>query len=141
MGRIIGQNIVSNRSDRVPYLGSLGSAMIRLGEWELGATGLTEREARLANIPYQMATITAPSAAEFIEHQHPITITLLYHAKTRVLLGGTIIAKGNASLRLTALTALIYGKQTVDAIGFMDFAYEPSLSAMWDPLNIAGNRA
>lgn len=141
MGRIIGQNIVSNRSDRVPYLGSLGSAMVRLGEWELGATGITEREARLANIPYQMATITAPSAAEFIEHQHPVTITLLYHAKTRVLLGGTIIAKGNASLRLTALTALIYGKQTVDAIGFMDFAYEPSLSAMWDPLNIAGNRA
>ena len=141
MGRIIGQNIVSNRSDRVSYLGSLGSAMVRLGEWELGATGLTEREARLADIPYQMATITAPSAAEFIEHQHPITITLLYHAKTRVLLGGTIIAKGNASLRLTALTALIYGKQTVDAIGFMDFAYEPSLSAMWDPLNIAGNRA
>ncbi|NLD08727.1 MAG: CoA-disulfide reductase [Xanthomonadaceae bacterium] len=141
MGRVIGTNIVSENKHREQYVGSLGSSAIKVGHYEAGSTGLTERDAKALNIPYKTTTITTQSHTAYYPGATPIDIKLVYNAESKILLGAQLFGKKDAVLRMTGLSTAIYANLKTDEIGLLDYAYAPPFSLTWEALNIAANTA
>lgn len=138
MGRLVGENIVSDKQK--PYIGGLGSASIKVGEYGAAATGISADKAKELGINYKTAFIKAFNQTAYVKGQEEIYVKLVYDADTRVILGGQIFGKKGIE-RINALVVAIHKEATVDELGFMDFPYSPPFSPTWDPLNVAGNVA
>ena len=136
MGRIVGENIVSEKQK--PYIGGLGSTSIKVGEYGAASTGISEKRAKELGFNCKSAFIVAKNQTSYLKGQEDIYIKLIYDAETRVIIGGQIFGKKGIE-RITALVVAIHKEATVDELGFMDFPYSPPFSPTWDPLNVAGN--
>ena len=59
----------------------------------------------------------------------------------KIILGGEVLGKNGAALRINVISMAIKAKITMTELGLMDFCYAPPISKTWDPLNVAGNLA
>lgn len=137
MGRIIGENIASK--EQKPYIGALASAVIRVGDYGAGVTGLNEQDVKSLGLNYSISMVETNNHANYWPGQEKIYIKLVYETDTRKILGAQVFGKYGAAERLGALTMAVYNENTVDELGFMDFAYSPPFASTWDALNVAGN--
>lgn len=139
LGRIIGDNIVgSNKA----FKGVLNSAAVQLLTIEAGRTGLSEKEAIAENIPYKAVLLNDKNHANYCKGQAQLTIKLIYHAETKAILGAQVFGKnGGAVHRMHALSVAIMTGLTTEDLAFLDLAYAPPFSRVWDALNIAGSIA
>ena len=142
MGRIIGTNIATdNQDDWIKFNGALGSSLIKVGNYEAGSTGLTEKNAKDLGLNIKTTTIFANNHSNYYPNQEKIMIKLVYDAKNFVLYGAQVFGKSEAALRLHALTTAIYAGLTTKEIGFIDYAYAPPFASTWEAINIAANTA
>ena len=139
MGRIVGENIVKDESEQVAYIGALGSSLIKVGEYGAGVTGLIEEEAKNLNINYGTTFVKTSNHSGYWPGQARVYIKLVYNKDDRKILGGQVFGKYGGPERLQALTMAVYNGNTVDELGFMDFAYAPPFASVWEALNVAGN--
>lgn len=137
MGRIVGENIVSKEQQE--YLGAYGSSSLQVGEYGVGATGLTEKRAKDLGLDVKAKLIKTKNQTSYVKGQEDLYIKLVYDRETREILGGQVFGKKGAVERLTALSVAVYAGITVDELGFIDFAYSPPFAPTWDGLNVAGN--
>lgn len=139
LGRIIGENIVG--MDKT-FKGVLNSAAVKVLSVEAGRTGLSEKEAAAEGIPYKTVLLNDKNHANYCKGQAQLTIKLIYHADTKVILGAQVFGKnGGAVHRMSALSVGIMTGLTTEDLAFLDFAYAPPFSRVWDALNIAGSIA
>ena len=139
LGRIIGENIVGG--DKA-FKGVLNSAAVKVLSVEAGRTGLSEKEAAAENIPYKTILLNDKNHANYCKGQAQLTIKLIYHADTKAILGAQVFGKnGGAVHRMHALSVAIMTGLTTEDLAFLDFAYAPPFSRVWDALNIAGSIA
>lgn len=136
LGRIVGE-VVGGLDSHFP--GMLASSGIRCLGIEAGATGLNEQMAREKGLNYKTTTITDKDHAGYVKGAVELTVKLVYHAETKVILGGQIVGPKNAVLRTDVLAAAIYKEMTTDELGLLDLIYSPPFSRTWDILNVAGN--
>ncbi|UNM95410.1 CoA-disulfide reductase [Ignatzschineria rhizosphaerae] len=141
MGRLIGTNVVTTQEHFVAFPGALGSSLLKVGQYECGSTGLTEKMALEANIPYKTTLIETPNHTNYYRGQITLTIKLVYSPDTKVLLGAQIFGKKDAALRLHALSIAIHAGITTDELGFIDLGYAPPFTTTWEAINIAANTA
>jgi len=141
LGRIVGTNIVSDIEHYELYPGSLRSSEIKIGQYEAGATGITEKQAQALQLDYKTALIETNNHSNYYPNQNTITIKLVYGAKDNKLLGAQVFGKDSAVLRMTGLTTAIYAGLTTKELGFIDYAYAPPFASTWEALNVAGNVA
>lgn len=141
MGRIVGNNIVSEKKDYDEFVGALGSSLIRIGEYGAGVTGLTEDAARDQEIDYVSHLTKTSNHSGYWPGQSRVYIKLVYNRENRQIIGGQVFGKYGAAERLQAITMAVYNKNTVDELGFIDFAYAPPFASVWEALNVAGNAA
>lgn len=137
MGRIVGENIVSDKQRA--YIGALSSSSIKIGEYGAGKTGLTERKARELGYDVGAKLVEANNHSDYLPGQSKMAIKLVYDKSNRKILGGQIFGKDGAVERLNALTVAVFSGLTLDQLGFMDFQYSPAFASTWEALNIAGN--
>lgn len=138
MGRIIGDNLGGIKSE---FIGTLGSACIKVMDLEAGRTGLTEREAQDLGLDYKTKLIKEKNQTNYYPGQEDLWIKLIYESKSKLILGGQIVGKKGAVLRVNTIAAAIHGKMTTTQLGYLDFCYAPPFARTWDPLNVAGNIA
>lgn len=138
LGRIIGENLVGG--DKV-FKGTLGSAAVKVLDLEVGRTGLSENEVKKLGIEYGIVFVKDKNQTNYYPGQEDIYIKLIYDKKKRNLLGGQIVGKKGAVLRVNTLAVAIYSNLTVEELGMMDFCYTPPFSRTWDIINVAGNIA
>ncbi len=138
LGRLIGENI--NNSNK-KFIGTLGSAALKILELEAGRTGITENEAIKNNINYKTVFIEDVNQTAYYPGQEALYIKLIYEKDSKVILGAQMIGKKGAVLRIDALAVAILNKMTVNDLGNMDFCYAPPFSTTWDIMNVAGNVA
>lgn len=141
LGRVIGTNIVSEKSQYLTYPGSLGSSLIKVGDCEAGSTGLTEKMAKTLGNHYKTTLITTPNHTNYYRGQTTLTIKLVYEADSKVLVGAQIFGKKDAALRLHAFTVAIHAGMTTDELGLIDLGYAPPFTTTWEAINIAANTA
>ncbi len=122
-------------------MGFLGSSSLKVLDYELARTGISEKMANEHQLNVSVATITDKNQTDYYPGQEDIKIKLIYQTETKRLLGGEIIGKKGAVSRINALAVAITAKLTTQQLGYLDFAYAPPFSRTWDALNIAGNVA
>lgn len=123
------------------YPGSLGSSCVKVMEYEAARTGLDEAGAEALGITYDTVFVKDKNQTHYYPNQENIYIKLVYEKQSKIILGGEILGKNGAALRINVIAMAIKAKMTTSELGMMDFCYAPPISKTWDPLNVAGNLA
>ena len=135
-GRIIGTNITGGRET---FPGVLGTAIVKVFDYNVGRVGLSELPARQAG--YDVVTSLVPSYeyATYYPKGKEILVKLIADKSTNRLLGGQVVGPGEAAKRVDVLaTALSFGA-TADDLANVDLAYAPPYNSAMDPLHNAAN--
>lgn len=128
-GRVIGDNLVGGQT---VFPGVVGTGVLKVLDYNVGKTGLTEKQAR--DLGYEVVTALAPSSD--CSHYYPtnqvILLKLVADAKTGKLLGAQAVGPGDGIKRIDVLaTALRFGA-TVSQIGQLDLGYAPPYATAID---------
>ncbi|MCS5422622.1 MULTISPECIES: CoA-disulfide reductase [Psychrilyobacter] len=138
IGRVVGENLAGAK---IKFNGTLGSACIKVMDLEAGRTGITETEAKLDGINYKTVLVKDKNQTNYYPGQENIFVKLIYDAETKVILGGQIIGKNGAVLRVDVIAMAVAAKMKTSELGMMDFCYSPPFARTWDVLNVSGNVA
>lgn len=136
LGRIVGENLSGMNSS---FPGSLASSCIKVLDMEAAVTGLTEGKAKSLNIDYKTKCITNYNQTHYYPGREKLLVKLVYHAKTKVILGGQIAGYKDAVQRANVIATAITAGMTTDQLGMLDLCYAPPFATTWDVLNVAGN--
>lgn len=136
-GRIIGD--ILGGVEPKPFK-LIGSSALRLFGLDAAKVGLSEKEAKAADIAYKAHTITGNSYASYYGEEK-LNIKLVYDPKTKKILGAQTWGQGIVVPRANYYAIAIYSGLTVDEMGFMDLCYSPPFSGVWDAALIASNTA
>lgn len=136
LGRIVGENLGGMDSS---FPGSLASSCIKVLDMEAAVTGLTEEKAKSLNIDYKTKCITNYNQTHYYPGREKLLVKLVYHAKTKVILGGQIAGYKDAVQRANVIATAITAGMTTEQLGMLDLCYAPPFATTWDVLNVAGN--
>jgi NADPH-dependent 2,4-dienoyl-CoA reductase/sulfur reductase-like enzyme/rhodanese-related sulfurtransferase len=134
-GRIIGTNLTGGRA---VYQGMVGTAVAKIFDYTVGATGLTEAAARRAG--FEVVTVLAPG----LDHAHYLPDALLVGLKmvadraTGRVLGVQVVGPGDGAKRLDVAAAAITLGATVEDFTQFNLGYSPPYSVAIDLLVNAG---
>lgn len=135
-GRIAGENIAGAH---VQYVGTLGSAAIKVFDLELGRTGIGEKEAKELGIDYKTVVVKAPSSAHYYPGASPLLIKVIYENSTGRILGAQAGGAKGAVHRVDMFAIAIQANMTTYELGNADLCYAPPFAGVWDAVNIACN--
>ncbi len=130
-GRIAGVNATGG-DDRFP--GVIGTAVSKICRYEVGRTGIGEREAQDAGIEVVSATIKDRTRAGYYPGAGPIWVKLFAAADSGRLLGGQIVGVEGAAKRIDVLATAVWAGIPVQELALLDLSYAPPFSGVYDPL-------
>lgn len=137
-GRVAGENIAGGH---VEYVGTLGSAAIKVFDLELARTGLGEAEALEAGLDYKTVVVKAPSSANYYPGASPLLIKVIYENGSGRILGAQAAGTKGAVHRVDMFAIAIQANMTTGELGNADLCYAPPFASVWDAVNIASNAA
>ncbi|MCK4953119.1 FAD-dependent oxidoreductase [Candidatus Bathyarchaeota archaeon] len=123
------------------FSGSLGSAVSKMFDFEVGATGLTEFMAKRVGIETVVGRINAKTKASYYPGGLPIRIKLVVERETRHIIGGQIIGGEAVTQRINALSFAIQKQMTVHELAKADTCYAPPVNETWEPMVLAAETA
>jgi NADPH-dependent 2,4-dienoyl-CoA reductase/sulfur reductase-like enzyme/rhodanese-related sulfurtransferase len=128
-GRVIANNIMGYRER---FNGILGTGVVKVFDYNVGKTGLTERQAREAGLDVVTALSAAPDRAHYYPTHKPVLLKLIADRKTKKLLGLQVAGLGEGVKRIDVIaTAMAFGA-TVDDLPGLDLGYAPPYSTAVD---------
>ncbi|HEV2784926.1 MAG TPA: FAD-dependent oxidoreductase [Solirubrobacteraceae bacterium] len=133
-GRIAGVNATGG-DDRFP--GVIGTAVSKICRYEVGRTGIGEREAADAGIDVVSATIESRTRAAYYPDAGPIWVKLVAEPQSGRLLGGQVGGVDGAAKRIDVLAIAVWTQLPVQELALLDLSYAPPFSGVYDPLLIA----
>ncbi|MCZ7535519.1 MAG: FAD-dependent oxidoreductase [Acidimicrobiia bacterium] len=137
-GRVVGVNATGGY---LAFPGVIGTAVMKVCEYEVARTGLTEREASAAAFSSVAATIDGSTRAHYYPGATPITVKVVAEKMTGRLLGAQIIGREGAAKRIDVIAAAIWNEMTAEELSQLDLGYAPPFSPVWDPVLIAARKA
>ena len=137
-GRIVGANATGGD---LAFPGVIGTAVTRLCRYEVGRTGISEREAGDAGIEVVCATVKDRTRAGYFPGAGPIWVKLVCEPGSGRLLGGQIVGVEGAAKRIDVLATCVWAGLEVSEIELMDLSYAPPFSGVYDPLLVAARAA
>lgn len=135
-GRYIGEAILGRPHC---FCSALGTAMMKLGDLELGRTGLTRQEAQAHLIACESVTVTGKDHAPYYPEAQDLKIKVVYEPETGVLLGAQLLGRHGAALRTDVFAVAISRGMTAMELGETDLGYAPPYAMPWDMVQIACN--
>ncbi len=137
-GRIAGENVGDKHRK---YIGTVGSAAIKVFDIEMARTGLSEKEAKELSIDYDKVVVDTQDLPPYYPEPSPIRFKLIYEKGTKRILGAQGAGKKGVVLRIDIFAAAITGGATTDELGMTDLCYAPPFAGVWDAVNIVCNAA
>lgn len=135
-GRLAGVNIAGGHNK---YVGTLGSAAIKVFDLELGRTGLSEIDAKNLAIDYTTVFVESADHPRYYPDQTPIWIKLICEKRSKRILGAQAIGNKGVVLRIDVFAVAIHNNMTADDLGMTDLCYAPPFAGVWDAVHIASN--
>ncbi len=120
------------------YPGSQGSSVIKLFDMTVAATGLNEKAARAAGIPFDKVLTFSASHATYYPGANNMTVKTLYDPATGSILGAQIVGFDGVDKRIDVLATAIRARMAAQDLAELDLAYAPPFSSAKDPVNMAG---
>jgi NADPH-dependent 2,4-dienoyl-CoA reductase/sulfur reductase-like enzyme len=136
-GRIIAYNIAG---DPIDFKGVLGTTVIKIIDQEAGKTGLSEKEAKMLNLSFDTVTISGNNHAGYYPNPEKIKVKIVYEEKTKRILGAQMVGGKGAALRINIFAVAIQAGMTTDDLTYLDLAYAPPFSGVWDITQIAAQQ-
>ncbi len=137
-GRVLGYRLGGEKRE---FPGVVGTSIVKVMDYEIGKTGISEREARENSLLYKAITAEAPSHASYYPGAEKIVIKLVYHPETKEILGVQMIGKEGVSKRIDVFATAITCRLTTDEITMLDLSYAPPFATVWDAVQIAAQKA
>jgi NADPH-dependent 2,4-dienoyl-CoA reductase/sulfur reductase-like enzyme len=135
-GRAIGATVAG---DPTPVGDVAGTAVVKAFDLECGRVGLVDTDvAADAGFDPVSETITAGSRSGYYPGGDETTVTLVADRRTGRVLGGAIVGRDRAAIRIDTLATAIEADMTVADLERLDLAYAPPFSPVWDPVLVAG---
>jgi NADPH-dependent 2,4-dienoyl-CoA reductase/sulfur reductase-like enzyme len=133
-GRVAGINI-GGGSARFP--GVLGTAVLKVFEWEVARTGLQGREIEQLGLSAAEARIESRTRAGYYPGTGRIVVKLLAEKGSGRLLGGQIVGREGSAKRIDMIATALHAGMRVEEMINLDLGYSPPFSPAWDPVLIA----
>ncbi|WP_262180973.1 FAD-dependent oxidoreductase [Haloarcula laminariae] len=134
-GRAIGQTVAG---DPEPVGEVAGTAVVKAFELEAGRVGLLDHDdARAAGFDPVSETVTAGSRSGYYPGNEETTVRLTADRETGRVIGGAIVGKDRAAVRIDTLATALESDMTVGELERLDLAYAPPFSPVWDPILVA----
>jgi NADPH-dependent 2,4-dienoyl-CoA reductase/sulfur reductase-like enzyme len=134
-GRAIGQTVAG---DPEPVGEVAGTAVVKAFELEAGRVGIIDHDdARAAGFDPVTKAITAGSRSGYYPGNEPTTVSLTADRETGRVIGGSIVGRDRAAIRIDTLATALESDLTVTEVERLDLAYAPPFSPVWDPVLVA----
>ncbi|WP_104525200.1 FAD-dependent oxidoreductase [Blastococcus atacamensis] len=133
-GRVAG-SVIGGRPAR--FAGVLGTALTKVGDIEIGRTGLCTTQAEEAGFEYRTDTIEGTTKAGYYPGAEEIAVKLLSEAGSGRLLGAQIVGGPGSGKRIDVLAAAIWAGMTAEDLAGSDLSYAPPFSPTYDPVVVA----
>ena len=126
MGRVAGENAAfGKKTDRAKLYGVIGTAIVKVGHMNAGRTGLTERDAKKAELDYETVIVPAHDKAHYYPGNRMITTKIVIDKKTKKILGAQVVGEGNIDKSIDEYVTAITLGADYDMLSSMDLAYAP----------------
>ena len=106
-GRIAADNMHGD-SPR-SYRGTMGTAIAKVFDLDVGATGLTEKSCRSDEIPHESVIIHPNDHAGYYPGARPLSLKLLFSPESRAVLGAQAVGYGGVDKRIDVIATAIQG--------------------------------
>lgn len=117
--------------------GFIGSSCIRLFGQNAASTGLGEREAAAAGIPFDSVTVYPPDKVSLMPGSHYMAFKLLFEVPTGRLLGAQAIGRGAVDKRVDVIAAMLSMDATLEDLKELELCYSPVFGTPKDVVNQA----
>ncbi|MFB6166557.1 MAG: FAD-dependent oxidoreductase [Haloarculaceae archaeon] len=131
-GRAIGATLAG---DPTPVGEIAGTAAVKAFDLEVARTGVIDEErAREAGFDPVSVTITASSRAHYYPGGSEIQLTFVGDRESGRLLGASMVGREGVAKRIDTVATALSAGMTVDEVEYLDLAYAPPFSPVWDPV-------
>jgi len=135
-GRLVADNIAKGNVRK--YQGSISTAIAKVFDLTVAATGVAEKVLRKAGIPYVSSITHASSHAGYYPDALPMSIKIMFDPTSGKLLGGQIVGFDGVDKRIDMLAHILKHGETIYEMQEIEHAYAPPYSSAKDPVNVAG---
>lgn len=125
----------------IPYQGALGSAILKIFDLSVAATGHTTASLEKLSYKFKQVTLNTYDRAGYYPGSEKILLKILFNPDNGVIYGAQGVGSAGVDKRIAVLTTAIKGKLTVADLSELELAYAPPYSRPKDPVNILGYKA
>lgn len=134
-GRIVADNIFGKS---VAYKGTLGTAIAKVFEITVAATGNNEKTLKRLGLPYEAVHIHPASHAGYYPGGFPVSLKLTFNPENGQIYGVQGVGKNGVDKRIDVIATAIKAGLTVYDLPELELAYAPPFSSAKDPVNMLG---
>lgn len=134
-GRIAADNIFG-RDAR--YKDTQGTAICKVFNLAIGMTGLSEKAAKRAGIPFEKVYVHPSSHASYYPGAAPLSIKMLFDPMSGKVLGAQAVGSDGVDKRIDVFAVAIRAGLTVFDLEELELSYAPPFGSAKDPVNFAG---
>lgn len=132
-GRIAAENAAGYK---VRYEGALSPYLVSVGDRWFGGVGISASKAEKLGIKYLAFRFAGSDLPKHMPEGDRFIVWLISNPEGK-LLGAQVFGKRDVRGRITFLTAAIYAGFRVQDIRLMEFAYQPEVCDVLDPIAVA----
>ncbi|ERG68562.1 FAD-dependent oxidoreductase [Exiguobacterium chiriqhucha] len=132
MGTLVAENLIA---PRVRYQGTQGTSGLRLYDWNIASSGLTEEAAGLFDLDVESVVIEDAYRPEFMPTAEPVQFKLVYEVGTHRVVGGQVLSKADMTQAVNTLSLAIQNEMTVEELAYVDFFFQPHYNKPWHFIN------
>lgn len=133
--RIAADNICGLNSR---YQGFQSSSILKLFDWTIASTGISEKQAKKLNINYEKVILSPNSNASYYPYGDIMTIKVLYNKNNLYILGAQIIGTKGVDKRIDVFATAMRAQLKATELVNLDLSYAPPYSSAKDPVNMVG---
>ncbi|MCC7299846.1 MAG: FAD-dependent oxidoreductase [Verrucomicrobia bacterium] len=134
-GRIAADNIFGRDSR---YKDTQGTAICKVFNLAIGMTGLSEKAAKRAGIPFEKIYVHPASHASYYPGAAPLSIKMLFDPMSGKVLGAQAVGSDGVDKRIDVFAVAIRAGMTVFDLEELELSYAPPYGSAKDPVNFAG---
>lgn len=138
MGTLVARNLVA---PTVRYMGTQGTSGIKIYDYNIASTGMTEAAAAAAGIKAKAVMLNENYRPEFMPTYEKVLLKVVYVEQTGRIIGAQVLSKADLTQAINTLSVCIQNGMTMDELGFVDFFFQPHYNKPWNLLNQAGLQA
>lgn len=133
--RIAADNIAGGNST---YKGTQGTSVLKVFGMAAAATGLNERAAKAAELPYDKVFLYSANHATYYPGAEFMNLKVIFDTTNGRILGAQAVGSGGVDKRIDVLATAIRGGMRASDLCDLELAYAPPFSSAKDPVNMAG---